>query len=67
MAEHISAAAFTEDENGSKVGSNCNLTYSGDGDLVLDSDVILTSNLRFKILKNGSVIAVKPHYATAPT
>lgn len=64
----FSAATFTEDDDGNYVGGSCNLTYSGDGDVFLDSDAILTKGLRFRVLRSGSVISIRPYYAgTAPT
>lgn len=63
-----SAADFTDDDSGGKIGSPSNLNYNGDGDLVLDSKAIINSNLRFKVIKNSGMIAIRPYYSgTAPT
>jgi|GEM_PF-3415927 len=62
-----SAADFTDDDSGGKICSPSNLTYNGDGNLTLDSDAILNKGLRFKIIKNSGMIAIRTYYTTAPT
>ena len=63
---NYSLASF-ESDNGEMIGSTCNLTYNGDGDIFIGTAPIAVG-LRFKVFKNGASIAVKPFYlGSAPT
>ena len=57
---NYSLASF-ESDNGEMIGSTCNLTYNGDGDIFIGKAPI-DVGLRFKAFKNGASIAVKPFY-----